>query len=74
MHLMMRHAFALGYRRYEWKCDTFNAPSSTAAQRYGSSCEGVFRQHMDCKGRSRHTAWFSIIDSEWPAIDTAFAR
>lgn len=74
MHLMMRHAFALGYRRYEWKCDTCNVPSRAAAQRYGFSYEGIFRQAMVYKGRSRDTAWFSIIDSEWPAIDAAFTR
>ncbi len=74
MHLMMQRAFALGYRRYEWKCDSFNAPSRAAAQRYGFSYEGVFRQAVVYKGRSRDTAWYSIIDSEWPAIDTAFTR
>ena len=74
MHLMMRGAFALGYRRYEWKCDTFNAPSRAAAQRYGFSYEGVFRQAVIYKGRTRDTAWYSIIDSEWPAIDAAFTR
>jgi RimJ/RimL family protein N-acetyltransferase len=74
MHLMMRHAFELGYRRYEWKCDTFNAPSRAAAQRYGFSYEGVFRQATVYKQRSRDTAWYSITDSEWPAIDTALKR
>ena len=74
MHLMMKHAFDLGYRRYEWKCDTFNAPSRAAAQRYGFSYEGVFRQATIYKHRSRDTAWYSIIDSEWPAIDAAFIR
>ncbi len=74
MHLMMRGAFALGYRRYEWKCDTFNAPSRAAAQRYGFSYEGVFRQAVIYKGRTRDTAWYSIIDSEWPAIDAAFTH
>ena len=74
MHLMMRHAFGLGYRRYEWKCDTFNVPSRAAAQRYGFSYEGVFRQATVYKHRSRDTAWYSIIDSEWPAIDAAFTR
>ncbi len=74
MHLMMKHAFRLGYRRYEWKCDTFNAPSRAAAQRYGFSYEGVFRQATVYKQRSRDTAWYSIIDSEWPAIDAAFTR
>jgi len=74
MHLMMKHAFELGYRRYEWKCDSYNAPSRAAAQRYGFSFEGVFRQATIYKQRSRDTAWYSIIDSEWPAIDAAFTR
>ncbi len=74
MHLMMRHAFALGYRRYEWKCDTCNAPSRVAAQRYGFSYEGIFRQAMVYKNRSRDTAWFSMLDSEWPAVDAAFTQ
>lgn len=74
MYLMMKHAFALGYRRYEWKCDSFNAPSRAAAQRFGFSYEGIFRNGMVYKGRTRDTAWFSIIDTEWPAIDAAFTR
>jgi RimJ/RimL family protein N-acetyltransferase len=74
MHLMMRHAFALGYRRYEWKCDIYNAPSRAAAQRYGFSYEGIFRQATIYKNRSRDTAWYSIIDSEWPAVDAAFTQ
>ena len=74
MHLMMRHAFELGYRRYEWKCDSFNAPSRAAAQRFGFSYEGVFRQATVYKNRNRDTAWYSVIDSEWPAIDAAFTR
>ena len=74
MYLMMQHVFELGYRRYEWKCDTLNAPSRAAAQRYGFSYEGIFRQATVYKNRSRDTAWFSIIDSEWPAIDAAFTR
>jgi RimJ/RimL family protein N-acetyltransferase len=74
MYLMMKHAFELGYRRYEWKCDSFNAPSRAAAQRFGFSFEGVFRQGMVTKKRSRDTAWYSIIDSEWPALNDAFAR
>lgn len=74
MHLMMRHAFELGYRRYEWKCDSFNAPSRRAAQRYGFSYEGLFRQATVYKQRSRDTAWYSIIDSEWPALDAAFRQ
>jgi len=64
----------LGYRRYEWKCNALNAASRSAAQRYGFSFEGIFRQHMVVKGRNRDTAWFSIIDSEWPARKAAFER
>lgn len=72
MYLMMRRAFELGYRRYEWKCDAFNAPSRAAAERLGFSFEGIFRQHTVVKGRSRDTAWYSIIDSEWPRLERAF--
>ena len=74
MFLMMRNVFALGYRRYEWKCNTFNAPSRAAAQRLGFSYEGVFRNHMVVKGRNRDTAWYSIIDSEWPALRGVYER
>ena len=74
MYLMMRRAFELGYRRYEWKCDSLNAPSRAAAQRYGFSFEGTFRQAWVYKGRSRDSAWFSIIDTEWPALREAFER
>ena len=74
MYLMMANAFALGYRRYEWKCDALNAPSRAAAQRFGFSYEGVFRQAMVCKGRNRDTAWFAVIDSEWPALRAAFEQ
>lgn len=74
MYLMMRHAFELGYRRYEWKCDTLNAPSRAAAQRLGFTFEGIFRQAVVYKGRSRDTAWFSIIDKEWPALKVGFER
>ncbi len=74
MYLMMKHAFELGYRRYEWKCDSFNAPSRAAAQRLGFSYEGIFRQATVYKKRNRDTAWYSIIDSEWPAISEAFTR
>ena len=72
MFLMMQRAFALGYRRYEWKCDSLNAPSRAAAQRLGFSYEGIFRQASVYKGRTRDTAWYSIIDSEWPALKRAF--
>jgi RimJ/RimL family protein N-acetyltransferase len=72
-YLLMRFVFdALGYRRYEWKCDALNAPSRQAALRLGFSFEGIFRQAVIYKGRSRDTAWFSIIDSEWPARRAAF--
>jgi hypothetical protein len=71
---MMRRAFELGYRRYEWKCDALNAPSRAAAQRLGFSYEGLFRQATVYKGRSRDTLWLSIIDSEWPALRAAFER
>ncbi|MCF3946359.1 GNAT family N-acetyltransferase [Acidiphilium iwatense] len=73
MFLMMRRVFdELGYRRYEWKCDALNAPSRAAAARYGFRFEGIFRQAMVTKGRNRDTAWFSIIDGEFPAIRAAF--
>ena len=68
MFLMMRWAFDQGYRRYEWKCNALNTRSRTAAQRLGFSYEGVFRQATMSKGRNRDTAWFAIIDIEWPAI------
>jgi RimJ/RimL family protein N-acetyltransferase len=74
MYLMMRNAFELGYRRYEWKCDALNAASRTAAQRLGLSYEGIFRQARVNKGRNRDTAWFAAIDAEWPAIDRAFRQ
>ncbi|WP_144634148.1 GNAT family N-acetyltransferase [Bordetella genomosp. 13] len=74
-YLLMRRVFdELGYRRYEWKCDSLNAPSRAAAQRLGFQFEGIFRQAVVYKGRTRDTAWFSIIDSEWPARKAAFER
>jgi RimJ/RimL family protein N-acetyltransferase len=69
---MALHIFELGYRRYEWKCDSENLPSRRAALRLGFTFEGIFRQHMVVKGRSRDTAWFSMLDSEWPARQRAF--
>jgi RimJ/RimL family protein N-acetyltransferase len=73
MFLMMRRAFdELGYRRYEWKCDDLNEPSKRAARRLGFIFEGLFRNAVVVKGRSRDTAWFSIIDSEWPKLRAAF--
>jgi len=72
-YLMARHVFDdLGYRRYEWKCHNENEPSKATAKRYGFTFEGVFRQHMISKGKNRDTAWFSMIDSEWPVIREAF--
>jgi RimJ/RimL family protein N-acetyltransferase len=73
--LLARHVFeALGYRRYEWKCNVLNAPSLRAAPRLGFTFEGIFRQHMIVKGRSRDTAWFAMLDHEWPARRLAFER
>jgi len=73
MYLMARHAFEdLGYRRYEWKCNDLNAPSKRAAVRLGFTFEGVFRQHMIIKERNRDTAWYSMLDSEWPSRKAAF--
>jgi RimJ/RimL family protein N-acetyltransferase len=75
MYLLMRQVFdELGYRRYEWKCDSLNAPSRAAAQRLGFRYEGLFRQATVYKGRNRDTAWYSILDSEWPALRAAFER
>ena len=75
MYLMARHVFEdLGYRRYEWKCNALNAPSRRAALRLGFTFEGIFRQHMIIKGRNRDTAWFSMLDSEWPKRKAAFER
>lgn len=72
MYLMARRAFdELGYRRYEWKCDSHNAASRAAAERLGFRYEGTFRQAVVLKGRNRDSAWFSILDSEWPAIRAA---
>lgn len=72
IYLMMRHAMDdLGYRRLEWKCDAANARSMRAAERLGFVYEGTFRQHSIVKGRNRETAWFSIIDAEWPAVRAA---
>ena len=73
MYLMARHVFEdLKYRRYEWKCNALNAPSRRAAQRLGFTFEGIFRQHMVVKDRNRDTAWFSMLDHEWPARKRAF--
>lgn len=74
MYLMMKRAFELGYRRYEWKCDALNEPSRVAAERLGFTFEGVFRRAIVIKQRNRDTAWYSILDSEWPRLDAAFRR
>ena len=72
-YLLMRHVFTtLGYRRYEWKCNSLNEPSRRAAQRLGFQYEGRFRQALVIKGHNRDTDWFSIIDSEWPGLESAF--
>ena len=72
MYLLMKRVFDLGYRRYEWKCDSCNLPSKAAAARLGFQYEGRFRQATLYKGRNRDTDWFSILDSEWPRLKTAF--
>lgn len=75
MFLMMRRVFSeLGYRRYEWKCDALNAPSRRAAERLGFRFEGIFRQATVYKGRNRDSAWYSILDREWPLLERAFCR
>jgi len=73
MYLLMKLVFdELGYRRYEWKCDSLNAPSRLAAERYGFTFEGIFRNAVVYKGRSRDTAWYSITAEEWPRVRSAF--
>ena len=72
--LLMKRAFALGYRRLEWKCDALNAPSRRAALRLGFRYEGTFRQALHYKGRNRDTAWFAIIDADWPALEAVLDR
>jgi RimJ/RimL family protein N-acetyltransferase len=75
MYLLASLVFdTLGYRRYEWKCDNLNEPSKHAALRLGFTFEGVFRQHMIIKGRNRDTAWFSMLDTEWPVVKEGFER
>src|SRR5262245_29798652 len=74
MYLMMRHAFALGYRRYEWKCDALNSPSRAAAKRLCLTFEGIFRQATVYKDRNRDSAWYAAIDKEWPALEAAFLQ
>ena len=72
IYLVGDYGFSLGYRRFEWKCNNRNEPSKRAAERYGFRYEGLFRQHQVVKGENRDTAWFSIIDTEWPARKAAF--
>ena len=75
LYLFARHAFDdLGYRRFEWKCNNRNEPSKAAATRFGFTFEGIFRQDMILKGESRDTAWFSMLDSEWPALRAEYER
>jgi len=72
IHLLMRYAFDdLGYRRFEWKCDSLNEPSRRAARRLGFVYEGRFRNHMVTQGRNRDTDWFSVTDAEWPSVSAA---
>jgi RimJ/RimL family protein N-acetyltransferase len=74
-YLLMRYVFfTLGYRRFEWKCNALNAPSRRAALRLGFSFEGIFRKHMIVRGRNRDTAWYALLDDEWPAAQVAFER
>ena len=72
VYLLMKWSFEAGYRRFEWKCNAENLASRRAAQRFGFSYEGVFRQADISKGRNRDTAWFAAIDGEWPALQDAF--
>ncbi|WP_273508592.1 GNAT family N-acetyltransferase [Planktotalea frisia] len=72
IYLTIKWAFDAGYRRFEWKCNALNKPSRQAAQRLGFSYEGVFRQALVVKGRNRDTAWFAMIDKEWPALKEAY--
>ncbi|WP_366655507.1 GNAT family protein [Fodinicurvata sp. EGI_FJ10296] len=72
LFLFADYAFGLGYRRFEWKCNNLNVPSKRAAERFGFQFEGVFRQHLVVKGLNRDTAWFSIIDSEWPQLRAGY--
>jgi RimJ/RimL family protein N-acetyltransferase len=74
VYLIGDYGFSLGYRRYEWKCNNRNEPSKRAALRFGFQFEGLFRQHQVVKGENRDTAWYSMIDSEWPARKAAFER
>ena len=74
LYLHAKYIFELGYRRFEWKCNSRNEPSKNAARRFGFSYEGLFRQHVVVKGENRDTTWFSMLDSEWPALEAAYER
>ena len=75
LYLAARHVFEdLGYRRFEWKCNNLNEPSKAAARRFGFTYEGLFRQHMWAKDANRDTAWFSMLDSEWPGLKREYER
>ena len=75
MYLLARHVFdGLGYRRFEWKCNDLNDPSKFAALRFGFTFEGVFRQHLVVKGRNRDSAWYAMLDREWPVRKATFER
>jgi RimJ/RimL family protein N-acetyltransferase len=75
LYLAAKHVFDdLGYRRFEWKCNNLNEPSKAAARRFGFTYEGLFRQHMWAKGANRDTAWFSMLDAEWPAFRREYDR
>jgi len=75
LYLAARHVFEdLGYRRFEWKCNDLNEPSKAAARRFGFSYEGLFRQHMWVKGRNRDTAWFAMLDTDWPRLRREYER
>jgi RimJ/RimL family protein N-acetyltransferase len=73
LYLFASHAFdTLGYRRFEWKCNNLNEPSKRAAERFGFTFEGIFRQHMVAKGKNRDTAWFAMIDADWPRLKAGY--
>ncbi|OHV08648.1 GNAT family N-acetyltransferase [Kushneria phosphatilytica] len=74
LYLLMRHAFALGYRRLEWKCDALNVPSRRAAERLGFSFEGIFHQHRVVQGHNRDSAWFALLDHQWPRLVPCFRQ
>ena len=74
IYLLARRAFDLGYRRLEWKCNARNDRSRRAAERFGFAYEGIFRQHLVVKGRNRDTAWYAMLDGEWPVARAAFER